>query len=102
MAGKRRREKQVVYALRQVERGKKVSDVCREEDHRSVQLVDLLLEELQSLRCHLEQTSVHGLEVCARAERITQLFRRERFLPEGEPASEIENSDALKADDQCR
>jgi putative transposase len=30
MAGKRHSEEQIVYALRQVEGGKKVSEVCRE------------------------------------------------------------------------
>jgi len=41
-----------------------------------VQLADLLLEELQLLERHFQKLSVHGLEICARAERITQLFRR--------------------------
>src|SRR5262249_39387239 len=40
-----------------------------------VQLADLLLEELQLLQRHLEEPTVHGLEIRARAERITQLFR---------------------------
>jgi hypothetical protein len=31
---------------------------------------------LQLFQCHLQQPSVHRLEVRARAERITQLFRR--------------------------
>ena len=44
--------------------------------HLLVQLADLLLEELQLLQRHLQQPSVHRLEVRARAERITQLFRR--------------------------
>jgi hypothetical protein len=39
-------------------------------------LVKMALEELQLLQCHLQEPSVHGLEVRARAERITQLFRR--------------------------
>jgi hypothetical protein len=41
-----------------------------------VQLTDLLLEQLQLLQCHFQKPSVYGLEICARAERITQLFRR--------------------------
>src|SRR5437773_144551 len=41
-----------------------------------VQLTDLLLEDLQVLQCHFQEPSVHGLELRARAERITQLFRR--------------------------
>src|SRR5882724_3300812 len=40
-----------------------------------VQLADLLLEELQLLQHHLQKPSVHGLEVRAGTERITQLFR---------------------------
>jgi hypothetical protein len=39
-------------------------------------LADLLLEELQLLQRHLQESSVHGLQVRARAEHITQLFRR--------------------------
>ena len=41
-----------------------------------VKLIHLLLEELQLLQRHLQEPSVHGLEVRASAERITQLFRR--------------------------
>ena len=41
-----------------------------------VQLTDLLLEELQLIECHVEEPWGHGLEICARAERFTQLFRR--------------------------
>src|ERR1700730_18531536 len=41
-----------------------------------VQLTDLLLEDLQVLQCHFQEPSVHVLELRARAERITQLFRR--------------------------
>jgi len=41
-----------------------------------VPLTDLLLEDLQVLQCHFQEPSVHGLELRARAERITQLFRR--------------------------
>jgi len=43
--------------------------------HLLVQLADLLLEELQLLQRHLQEPSVHGLEVRARAERVAQLFR---------------------------
>jgi hypothetical protein len=39
-------------------------------------LADLLFEKLQLLERHFQEPSVHGLEVRARAERITQLFRR--------------------------
>jgi hypothetical protein len=35
MPGKRQNEEKIVYALRQVERGKKVSEVCREMGYRS-------------------------------------------------------------------
>jgi hypothetical protein len=49
--------------------------------HLLVQLADLLLEELQLLQHHLQQPAVHGLEVRARAQRITQLFRRGAQLP---------------------
>jgi hypothetical protein len=41
-----------------------------------VQLADLLVRELQLLQCHLQEPSAHGIEVRARAECITQLFRR--------------------------
>src|SRR5262249_15069845 len=41
-----------------------------------VQLTDLLLEDLQVLQGHFQEPSVHGLELRARAEGITQLFRR--------------------------
>jgi hypothetical protein len=34
-----------------------------------------ILEELQLLRHHLQEPSVHGLKIHARTERITQLFR---------------------------
>jgi hypothetical protein len=43
--------------------------------HLLIQLADLLLEELQLLQRHLQEPSVHGFEVRARAERIAQLFR---------------------------
>src|SRR5258705_9107346 len=41
-----------------------------------VQLTDLLLEDLQLLERHFHEPAVHGLELRARAERITQLVRR--------------------------
>ena len=44
--------------------------------HLLVELADLLLKEFQLLQHHLQEPSVHGLEIRARAERITQLFRR--------------------------
>jgi hypothetical protein len=37
---------------------------------------DLLLKELKLLQCHLQELAVDGLEIRARVERITQLFRR--------------------------
>src|ERR1700747_1797065 len=40
-----------------------------------IPLTDLLLEDLQVLQSHFQEPSVHGLELRARAERITQLFR---------------------------
>jgi hypothetical protein len=43
--------------------------------HLLVQLADLLLEELQLLHRHLQEPSVHGLELRARTERITQHLR---------------------------
>ena len=41
-----------------------------------IQLADLLLKELKLLQCHLQEPAVDGLEIRARTERITQLFRR--------------------------
>ena len=40
-----------------------------------VELTDLLLEKLQLLQCHPQEPPVHGFQVRARTERITQLFR---------------------------
>ena len=41
-----------------------------------VQLADLLLKDLQLVQRHLQEPTIHGLEVGARAECITQLFWR--------------------------
>jgi hypothetical protein len=43
--------------------------LAEQTSHLLVQLADLLLEELQLLQHHLQEPSVHGLEVRARAER---------------------------------
>ncbi len=48
----------------------------KQTGHLLIQLANLLLKELQLLQCHLQQPTVYGLEVRARTERITQLFRR--------------------------
>src|SRR5215831_7609438 len=45
--------------------------LAEQAGHLLVQLADLLLEELQLLQHHFQQPSIHGLEVRARAERIT-------------------------------
>ncbi len=41
-----------------------------------VELADLLLEELQLLQRHLQQPPIDGVEFCACAQRIAQLFGR--------------------------
>ena len=50
--------------------------LAEQSGHLLIQVADLLLKELQLLQRHLQEPSVHGLQVRARAERITQLFRR--------------------------
>jgi len=50
--------------------------------HLLVQLADLLLEELQLLKRHLQQPLVHRLELRTRAECIAQLFGRCSQWPE--------------------
>jgi hypothetical protein len=41
-----------------------------------IELADLLLKELQLLQCHLQQPPIDGVELCACAQRIAQLFGR--------------------------